>query len=69
MSNFKNLPQSLKALSRREFLQYCGLGIAGLLLPEPVRHYLDVESSVMFLEGKGDLLIDRLIEKIINIRN
>ena len=43
MSDFNNLPQSLKTLSRREFLQVCSVGLAGLLLPEPVKTYLSAE--------------------------
>ena len=50
----------------RPCLQYqierCTAPCVGLIDKEA--YGLDVESSVMFLEGKGDLLIDRLIEKM-----
>ncbi|PKM11620.1 MAG: excinuclease ABC subunit C [Gammaproteobacteria bacterium HGW-Gammaproteobacteria-3] len=50
----------------RPCLQYqierCTAPCVGLI--DQAAYALDVESSVLFLEGKGDLLIDRLIEQM-----
>lgn len=49
-----NLFQSLNPVSRREFLQYCGLGLAGLLFPEPVMNVLAADG------GEEDVLFGRI---------
>lgn len=45
MTDLKNLSRSIQSLTRREFIQFCSIGLAGLIMPEPVMSYLDKESG------------------------
>ena len=54
MTDVKELSRSIQSFSRREFIKFCGAGLAGLLMPEPVLSFLDKEG------GGDDTLFGRI---------